>query len=128
MKLAIVGSQGKSFSEVQKNDAINLIGLIVAEKYRWYEDLMEGLWIVSGGEPTGVDAWAEQEANSWGVPTIIHHPKTKDWQGFKARNILVAEACTVLYAIRSTKSTTYGSGWTADYAEKLGKEVHRYYV
>jgi len=30
--------------------------------------------------------------------------------------------------ISSATTKTYGSGWTADYAERLGKRVHRHTV
>jgi hypothetical protein len=33
----------------------------------------------------------------------------------------MAEACTHLLAIRSMWSSTYGSGWTADQARRLGR-------
>jgi hypothetical protein len=140
VKIAIVGSQGKSFSEVQKKDAIQLIQMIIELHtpdmyYTTFSEFEKTHFFISGGEPTGVDTWAESHAVHIGWTPRIFHPAPRvgrdspsDWERFKARNIQVAEACDILYAIRSTKSTTYGSGWTADYAEKLGKEVHRYYV
>lgn len=82
--------------------------------------------IISGGAE-GVDTLAEQIATILGVPTEIHLPASARWEphGYKERNILVAQACTHLLAIRCSKSKTYGSGWTADYAESIGKEVRR---
>lgn len=134
MNFAIVGSQGKSFSELQKRDAIHLIQFIISDVISTFG--REGTTFISGGEPTGVDTWAEEIVDVWrGIEKQIFLPEPRtgrdspsDWERFKKRNIKVAEACDVLYAIRSKSSTTYGSGWTADYAEKLGKEVHRYYV
>jgi hypothetical protein len=40
----------------------------------------------------------------------------------------VAESCVCLVRIGSPTSRTYGSGWTADYAEMIGKEVTRYII
>jgi hypothetical protein len=48
--------------------------------------------------------------------------------GFQARNEAVADACTCLVRIASPTTKTYGSGWTADYAEKIGKNVERFVV
>ena len=58
---------------------------------------------------------------------IVLSPVHKRWEpeGDKARNILVAETCDALLCIRDPESSTYGSGWTADYAESLGKPVTR---
>lgn len=126
MKIAIVGSQGKSFNEAQERNAIELIELILSS---WGPGNVPKVHtLVSGGEPTGVDRWAEDRADWDGWDKEIFHPATRDWEGFRARNIQVAEAADVLYAIRSNSSKTYGSGWTADYAEGIGKKVHRYYV
>lgn len=47
---------------------------------------------------------------------------------YKPRNMKLAAICDRLVCIRSIQSRTYGSGWTADYAEKLGKQVERYTV
>jgi hypothetical protein len=48
--------------------------------------------------------------------------------GFQDRNMAVADACACLVRISSPTSKTYGSGWTADHAEKLGKNVERFVV
>lgn len=134
MNVGIVGSQGKSFSDSQRKEALHLIELILNT---WTDDIgnsvayakgLEAMRFISGGEESGVDTWAETKAISYGWETRIHLPPTKNWEGYKARNILIAKDVDILYAIRSTSSTTFGSGWTANYAEKLGKEVHRYYV
>ncbi len=48
--------------------------------------------------------------------------------GFETRNRAVADVCTCLVRISSPTTKTYGSGWTADYAEKIGKNVERFVV
>lgn len=82
--------------------------------------------IISGGA-AGVDTWAVEVARGMGVPCQEFPPNNRRWapDGFKARNIVMARTCTRMLAIRSLTSTRYGSGWTADYAEKIGKPVVR---
>lgn len=48
--------------------------------------------------------------------------------GFQDRNKAVADACQCLVRISSPTTKTYGSGWTADYAESIGKNVERFVV
>jgi predicted Rossmann fold nucleotide-binding protein DprA/Smf involved in DNA uptake len=87
--------------------------------------------VISGGAD-GVDTWAEQEAEALGYTRdnglmVVHLPANRRWapDGFQARNQQIAEDCTHLLAIRCERSRTYGSGWTADHAEKAGRQVHR---
>lgn len=59
------------------------------------------------------------------LPTNFH------WDGiggFKERNQKIGDACVCLVRIASTTTKTYGSGWTADYAERMGKNVERFTV
>lgn len=83
--------------------------------------------VISGGA-AGIDTAAVNIAKSMGIPTMIFRPQFYRWapNGFKARNILIVKECTRLVAIRSKVSKTYGSGWTADLAERRGKPVERY--
>jgi len=78
--------------------------------------------IVSGGA-VGVDTYAEETAQARGIPCVVYLPKERNWErGFKPRNIEIATRCTVILAIRSQRSSTFGSGWTFHYATKtLGK-------
>ncbi len=86
---------------------------------------------ISGGA-RGIDTWFKDIAIWYGYSPLIGNfieylPKNARWapRGYKDRNRLIAEDCTRLVAIRCHASKTYGSGWTADYAEKIGKEVRR---
>lgn len=122
MKLAIVGSS--VLSDTQIEVAAWLISHILRADDEQPEE------VVSGGA-VGIDTIAEEAANDYLIPTKIFLPDIHRWEGtdtqkgFKARNIEIAEYCDELLCIRSEKSKTYGSGWTADYAEKLGKVVRR---
>lgn len=82
--------------------------------------------IISGGA-AGVDELAVQIARERGIPYREFRPRNRRWQpnGFKERNLKIANECTRLLAIRSQYSRTYGSGWTADRAEEHGKPVQR---
>lgn len=85
--------------------------------------------IVSGGA-LGVDTIAECVANVLKIEFKKFLPRHRRWEpeGYKERNLLIAQHCDALLCIRTKQSTTYGSGWTADAAEKLGKNVFRYLI
>lgn len=118
MILAVVGST--KFADPQ--------GLERAERFtRMYYQLFKPKLIVSGGAE-GVDSMAVRVARDFEIPYEEFYPENPRWapHGYKARNILIAERCEVLVALRCPESRTYGSGWTADYADKqLGKCVIR---
>ncbi len=83
--------------------------------------------IISGGA-FGIDTIAIQIAEIFGIPWTNFLPKNKRWEpnGFKERNIEIASTCTRLVCVRHFNSKTYGSGWTADYTERLSKNVERF--
>lgn len=132
MKLAIVGSV-----RFTHPDAFQLAADIIRHKFRVFDPEE----FISGGEPDGVDGLAEKLATEHGIPEErrkIFLPKSHRWapNGYQDRNILIAETCTHLLAIRDHRSKsngwmdtapygTYGSGWTADFAEGLGRRVER---
>lgn len=82
--------------------------------------------IVSGGA-VGIDSLAEIIAEQRRIPFREFPPKYRRWapEGFKERNLQIADACTRLLCIRARTANTYGSGWTADRAEEMGKLVWR---
>ena len=118
MRLAIVGSTAFEHDPVALAQASALIEQVLLH----YQPEL----VVSGGAP-GIDRLAEGLANAHALPTLVRKPRNPRWEphGYKERNIQIAETCTHLLAIRHTSSTTYGSGWTADYAERLGRQVRR---
>lgn len=89
--------------------------------------------VLSGGA-AGVDTWAREVAAhrfgwfTWNGRFVEHLPAHPRWEpdGYKVRNLLIAADCTHLLRIYRPGSRTYGSGWTADRAEELGKVVNRY--
>jgi hypothetical protein len=83
--------------------------------------------IISGGA-AGLDTIGITIANILDIPFKNYYPENPHWEpnGYKARNIEIAQVCTRLLSIRHFNSRTFGSGWTANHAEKLGKNVERY--
>lgn len=115
MILAVVGS-----TKFVHPDAKQLAREIILHKFEIFEPEL----VVSGGA-VGIDQLAARCALGMGIECREHRPQFPRWEpdGYKARNILIAEDCTHLVAIRCHRSRTYGSGWTADYAKDLDKRV-----
>src|ERR1051326_2483382 len=81
--------------------------------------------LISGGAG-GIDSMAEESAKARGIPTCIFLPeKPLGWPSYRARDLLIAEGCDMCVRIYSNTTKTYGSGWTVDQAEKMGKQVRR---
>ena len=116
MILAIVGS---TLLEGDQEAA----RLIVMAFDRWQPD-----GFTSGGAK-GIDSMAEEYARlNWrDIPEdriFIFKPIVHRWEGpggFRARNLLIAEKCDALVRIVSSKTMTYGSGWTRDRVKEMGK-------
>src|SRR5260370_27628766 len=117
MILAIVGTRGFGSSK----------GLVYAQQIITYE-LKDSLWesFVTGDAP-GIDRMTKNVSDRLNRECLVLVPTSRCWdpEGYKARNILIAEKCDELLCIRDPGSSTYGSGWTADYCETLGKPVTR---
>jgi hypothetical protein len=137
MKIGIVGHAGDKFTPASEARARAII-----------RDLLTpvGSELVSGGCHLGaVDVWAEEEARALGIEQRIFRPATLSWaQGFKPRNLLIAQHSDVVHVIVVDRlpasyvglrfSLCYHCGtrthvksggcWTAKQAKMLGKEVH----
>lgn len=95
MKLGIVGSRRRAKLEDLR---------ILRERVRELKPTM----IISGGCPTGADAFAEQLAKEFGIPITIYYPKLVRGKGYPphevreamyARNIRIAIECEALIAL-----------------------------
>jgi hypothetical protein len=122
MKLAIVGSVDLNPEQYENAE------FLIRTSLYWLAPAI----VVTGGA-AGVDTIAMDQAKATDTYLDVRWPDVPKWEqwgqrGYKARNIEIAERCDELIAIRSLQSKTYGSGWTADYAESIGKKVRRYYV
>lgn len=75
----------------------------------------------------GVDAMVVRVCAENGRVCQSLAPQSRRWEpeGFKARNIKIANIADEMLCIRDPDSSTYGSGWTADHMETLGKPVTR---
>jgi predicted Rossmann fold nucleotide-binding protein DprA/Smf involved in DNA uptake len=83
--------------------------------------------VISGGAD-GIDTLALDIAEEMKLPVEEFLPDVRDWAapgGFRDRNRRMAEECTDLLCVRASAGRTYGSGWTADYAESIGRHVVR---
>lgn len=126
--LAIVGSR-----DVHKVSALALIESVLAAH--------KPLMVISGGAKANwtnrkaglvsIDEEAARIAREQGIPMTEFLPTNFHWGGiggFQERNKKIADSCVCLVRIASDTSTTYGSGWTADWAEANGKDVTRYVI
>lgn len=134
VKIAFVGSSEKWWMPYQRQEAIEFI-LKVLRSYPKVE-------IVSGGCPYGgVDIWTESIGYALGIPVTIFNPKMRNWDGYKNRNIKIAEYCDILYCIepewesdmgaskafiwRGMKARRSGGIWTMNYARDVcDRQVH----
>ena len=134
MRIGIVGSEAAKFTSETEAVAREMIqDLILQER---------ASVVVSGGcHLGGIDAWAAEEAAKMGVDVIEHLPKVTAWEGYKARNILIAEDSDTVYCITvrelppnytgmrfklcyhcgTADHVKSGGCWTTKYARSLGK-------
>lgn len=120
MILAIVGSVSLEGSE----EALKIIEELL--------DRYQPNMVVSGGA-RGIDTMAATAARRRGTPVQEFMPQVRSWKGgggngFEARNMLIAQHCDALVRIVAHDSKTYGSGWTRDYAKKIGKATEEFVV
>jgi hypothetical protein len=88
--------------------------------------------VISGGA-VGVDTIAEIVARTMGFcekqgTLVIRRPKVQRFRGpggYRERDAQIAQDCTHLLRLACRQATTYGSGWTADEAQRLGRIVVR---
>lgn len=114
MKVAIIGSR----TLANDPDMERYIQKIL-DKHR--EEITE---MISGG-CIGVDEEAERMASLMGIPTNIYFPENKRWSpnGYRKRNRAMAEDCDIIYALIDMQSSSFGAGWTVNYAKQIGKKV-----
>ena len=118
MKIAIVGAEGKKWNPWQEAEVKGVIRDILVED-------PENTIMVSGHCPKGgVDIWAEEIAKEANIKMDIFPPHINQWSpdGYKERNIQIAEDCDIMYVI-SPSHDWNGGKWTGKRAESLGKEV-----
>jgi hypothetical protein len=102
-------------------------GLAYAELLISYEVLGEDWTSFVTGDAPGIDAMAKRICDENMKPCQVLAPQSRRWEpdGFKARNIRIATIADEMLCIRDPGTGTYGSGWTADHMDSLGKPVTR---
>ena len=120
-QIAIVGSELKYWKPEQEK----LVKQHIKDIFSLEKDFFQEI-LVSGGCPKGgVDIWAEEVADELKIPKRIFKPNSMDWIGYKARNILIAKACDVLYCIDPKwRGGKTGGQWTLRKAKELGKDTY----
>jgi len=147
MKIAIVGSQGKHWTPVQRTKVIQKIIRIFqihANLVRIPDSIetrfdYSGIILVSGGCGSdgeeilfngGVDEWAEIVADILGIKKDIKYSDAQSWEdrgsrkGYRTRNLEIIRDCDILYCIDPIWREWSGGRWTYVQAGKMGKEVH----
>lgn len=132
LAIGVVGSEGAKFTlgtEVLAREAIR-------RAIRGF-----GLVVSGACHLGGIDIWAIEEAKKLGILTKEFAPTQRHWEGYKARNMLIAKNSDRLLCITVQKlPSTYrgmkfplcyhcgtsdhiksGGCWTVKYAAKLGK-------
>jgi len=149
MKIGIVGHEAKKFTPHTEAMAKELITQLLMKD--WLPLRMTEM--ISGHcHLGGIDIWAEEIAQSMGMPMTIFPPKNQNWStGYKPRNIQIAETAHIIHNIvvarypenydgmrfvdaktglpycYHCKTDTHvksGGCWTARYAQDLNKTAY----
>src|SRR5262245_17453151 len=93
MIIGIVGAEAAKFTAAGEEQARAIILRLLVHP--------DVTLMVSGGcHLGGADIFAEDEAELLGIPTRIHKPKRLSWDdGYKARNMLIAEDADIVHNI-----------------------------
>lgn len=139
MRIGIVGSEAAKFTHETEAQCRGLIRMCISP----------GDVIISGGcHLGGVDSYAIEEARKLGNETIEHLPEKLEWDGYKKRNMKIAEDSDKVFCFTVSKLPTgyrgmrfplcyhckltdhvkSGGCWTVKYAKKIGKEGVVYIV
>ena len=116
-----------------------VIGSTEVNSCKQITDLLRGIFIdkspdgFTSGGADGIDTISEGLFKQMFPynPRFIYEPEVRVWnhpRGFKWRNKKIIKTCDEGVCIRHVDSKTYGSGWTADRIEDMGKPVDRYIV
>ena len=119
--VCIVGSVERVWNEEEEVKVKDFLFKIIYELAADYNVLF-----ISGESPKGgVDIWVKETCDNLGVTYKGYPPERNEWTYYKKRNRAMAEACDVLMRVYNARTKTYGSGWTADFAERVGRKVLR---
>jgi len=117
VRVGIVGHEGAKFSRVAELAARELIRGLLLER--------DSIVVSGGCHLGGVDLWAEQEARLMGRKAIIHRPANLRWaDGFKPRNLLIAEDSDEIHVIVVREYPPHFRGMRFDLWYHCGKDSH----
>ena len=131
MKVAIVGAS--RLTSIEEKTARESCDILLKQMVR--EHGRSNLTLVSGGA-SGVDTIAETTAYGLGVKCNIHKPISRNWDGYKARNLKIAQECDIIYCFPTKlrlepcyhcgvhDHERSGGCWTVKQAKTLKKEGH----
>jgi len=77
---------------------------------------------VVSGDAYGIDRLGQDVGAAMDLVVIKHKPTKQQWSGvggYQWRNKRIAAAAAALLCITSPDTSTFGAGWTADYAENI---------
>lgn len=136
MRVGIVGSEAAKFTEETKGYAFEYLA-------RLYKGDTRVTTVLSGAcHLGGVDRWAVELAEAFGIPCIEYPPANLRWNdGYRPRNILIARGsdeviCITVkefppdykgmrfpycYHCKTDSHIKSGGCWTTKYARSLGK-------
>src|SRR3990172_1245604 len=97
MKIAIVGSS--HLSEGEERTARQVSSTIL-KNY-----LKQGTVTLISGGAKGVDTQAEDVAKQLGIECKIFKPAEQNWDGYKVRNLRIAQECDILYCLPTKLKT-----------------------
>lgn len=127
MKIAIVGSS--HLTENEERTARQFSSMILNNH------LKEGSVILISGGAKGVDTQAEDVAKQLGIECKIFRPAEHNWDGYKVRNLKIAQECDILYCLptklkiepcyhcNTTDHERSGACWTLKQAKILRKKT-----
>lgn len=102
-------------------------GLAYAEILIVHEVMSGGWTSFVTGDAEGIDTMAKRICDETMRVCQVLKPEHCRWEpeGYKARNIRIATIADEMLCIRDPGASTYGSGWTANHMDTLGKPVTR---
>ena len=111
MKIGVSGSRRLTYE--QRKAAIKILTEYLGELTEDDE--------LHHGCANGIDTLAASIAKMKGIRIVTHPPTCPDWErGYKPRNKRLVNAVDLLLAFHSSESTTGGTIWTYQYAQRKG--------
>lgn len=102
-RIGIVGHGSNKFDQRTRRIAENLIISLIEDSLSKFDEVI----IISGHSPVGgIDIWAEEQAEQYGLKTEIKTPKQNIWDaeyGYKQRNLDIANCSDEVHIILVAK-------------------------